>query len=108
MWNALLVLWLIGLVLFLGACRTAPSLVRVDGDSMLPALHDGQLVFIDTLTRDFAAGDIVLIRTHDLGPHTIHRIVWISDTEVCTKGDGNDDPDVVRPRSRILGKAFAQ
>ena len=104
--HALLVIWLLCLILFLGACRTAPSLVRVDGDSMLPALHDGQLVFIDTLTRDFAVGDVVLVQHPSHKAPVIHRIVWIGTTTVRTRGDNNDATDAPITRSAILGRAI--
>ena len=41
-WHALTLLWLLSLLLLIGACRRAPTIVRVTGDSMEPTLHGGQ------------------------------------------------------------------
>ena len=41
-WHALTVLWLLALLCLIGACRCAPTIVRVSGDSMEPTLHGGQ------------------------------------------------------------------
>lgn len=60
-WHALTALWLLSLPAILAACRSAPTLVRVSGNSMLPTLHEGQYVTIDTKTWDFAVGDVGLI-----------------------------------------------
>jgi nickel-type superoxide dismutase maturation protease len=44
---------------------------RVNGDSMLPALHDGQIV-VGRQTRELTTGDVVIV-SHD-GMEKIKRI----------------------------------
>lgn len=106
MWHAVAILWLVSFLALLSACRTAPALVEVHGGSMEPAIHDGQFVFVDTRTRDFAIGDVVLVQHPAHKLPVIHRVAWISATTVWTKGDANSAADVPLPRAAILGRVI--
>ncbi|HTX63241.1 MAG TPA: signal peptidase I, partial [Acidimicrobiales bacterium] len=118
--------WVIPALLLLGAiaCSVAlgvedanPPIVAVQGDSMRPALSNGDLVIVRGVTpSSLRVGDVVAvavptaIQARDgLPPHIEHKIVAIERTGprigFITKGDANPGPDpfVVRP-SEIVGE----
>ena len=49
--------------------------VRVDGISMSPTLHSGDLVVVDKLDREPARGDLVVFASPEDGSRTIKRVV---------------------------------
>ncbi|HLX32881.1 MAG TPA: signal peptidase I [Gaiellaceae bacterium] len=75
----------------------------IDGISMQPLLHRGDLV----LTRpqsDYRVGQIVLYRSTVLGRTVLHRIVAIKQGHYYFKGDNNDFVDpAYATRSELLG-----
>lgn len=81
--------------------------VVVSGNSMLPLLHDGDIVTIKPLSEKngLSIGNIVVFSTKD--QLVIHRIVDIIPTPnhsfVKTKGDNNIHDDGYMLSSKILG-----
>lgn len=67
--------------------------VRVSGDSMHPALHTGDLVFVSSGARP-VTGDIALIQQPGHGP-VLHRVVGVEPGGALrTKGDANATADL--------------
>ena len=74
----------------------------ISGHSMEPTLYTGDLVMVKKQDT-YALGDTVLTQVY--GGLVMHKIVWLSDTEVRTQGINNDFEDTwTLPRSAILGK----
>jgi signal peptidase I len=69
------------IIVLLAAVRTvALEPVRVHESSMLPTLHDGDALMIDTLTyrfRDPGVGDVVIVRVPGLGTAVVKRVVAV-------------------------------
>ena len=87
---------------------TPMPLVTVVGNSMLPNLHSGDLVFAYN-SDDLNVGDIVTYDRPGGGYPIIHRIYEINNEGYITKGDNNNNPDPFKlSRNTIKGKvAFA-
>ena len=70
--------------------------VMLDGTSMEPSLHAGDLAVVRP--RDSVEqGDVVLYHHAGLGVHVLHRIVAFGDGKYVLKGDNNDFLDDVQP-----------
>jgi signal peptidase len=66
----------------------------VDGSSMEPALHAGDLALVRS-RGDAGVGDVALFRDPELGVHVLHRVIGREDGRLVLKGDANgfvDDP----------------
>ena len=70
--------------------------VIVDGASMEPQLHAGDLVVVRT-DREVDVGDAALYRDDTLGVDVLHRIVREEEGAFVLKGDANDFLDATRP-----------
>ncbi|MQA63528.1 MAG: signal peptidase I [Actinophytocola sp.] len=85
------------------------TLVTVDGVSMEPGMHTGDLAIVQK-TGDYAPGDVIAFRVpHRDGRHSaavIHRIIGgDSATGFQMRGDNNDWDDPWRPRDTdIVGE----
>lgn len=67
--------------------------LRVTGESMMPALHAGDLVFVERRTSA-KVGDIVLVRRPGQAA-VLHRVIERAvDGSLVTKGDANPTPDI--------------
>ena len=69
----------------------------VDGSSMEPKLHRGDLVVV----RDrghVKVGDVVLYRNSQLGVRVLHRVIRAEAGWLVLKGDANDFVDDAHPR----------
>ena len=76
--------------------------VIVNGSSMEPVFHQGDLVLVRQ-ARDFDIGDIVIYRHPEVGP-VIHRIIGQDLVHFTLKGDNNDLTDSYQPTAgEILG-----
>ncbi len=81
------------------------------GNSMYPVLEKGDLVLVQTLSRDPEVGDIILFsgfieRDVERRQYVLHRVYEVTPEGIITKGDAMPAPDPwVVPRDRILGKA---
>jgi len=78
----------------------------IDGISMQPRLHRGELVLVRPQST-YAVGEIALYESPTLHRSVLHRIVAIRDGRYFFKGDNNDfvDPTSVT-RSDILGRLW--
>lgn len=76
------------------------SFVIVDGNSMEPYLHKGDLVFVRT-AESYAVGDVVTYRHPEIGP-VIHRIIQRDGNQYVFQGDNNDFVDGFHPTDREL------
>jgi signal peptidase len=85
--------------------------VLVSGHSMLPTLHDGDLVVVRH-ERSYRTGEIVAYRVPKgnvgAGDQVIHRIVGGSALSgYVVKGDNRSAPDVWRPRLHdVVGRVW--
>ncbi len=81
------------------------SFVIINGNSMEPGYHRGDLVIVRTV-ESYQVGDIVAYRDPDIGP-VIHRIVEEKDDRFVLQGDNNSWLDSYLPtQSEIIGKSF--
>lgn len=72
------------------------SYIEVQGTSMLPTLHTGDLVVLRKDDR-YAVGDVVAYRSDMAGSVVIHRIVGEDGDGYVLQGDNNDFLDRFRP-----------
>lgn len=81
------------------------AFVIVNGNSMEPLYHRGDLVILRT-ADDYPVGDIVTYRHPQIGP-VIHRIIGRDAERFVFRGDHNNFIDPYRPiRSELIGKAW--
>jgi signal peptidase I len=81
------------------------TFVIVNGNSMEPLYHRGDLVIIRA-ELDYQVGDIVTYRHPQIGP-VIHRIIGRDVERFVFKGDHNDFIDPYRPvRADLIGKSW--
>jgi|SRR3990170_2798040 len=71
----------------------------VDGSSMEPKLHRGDLVVVRDRGR-VNVGDVVLYRNSQLGVRVLHRVIREEAGRLVVKGDANDFVDDARPRAK--------
>lgn len=96
----LAVLWVLFVPTQLGG-RT--SYVIVNGISMEPKFHKGDLVLVRT-SSTYNVGDIVVYRHPTIGP-IIHRIIGKDGNHFIFKGDNNNFVDSYHPtQSELIGK----
>ncbi len=69
----------------------------VDGASMEPKLHRGDLVVVRDQGR-VEVGDIVLYRNTQLGVRVLHRVIREEGGRLVLQGDANDFVDDAHPR----------
>jgi len=82
------------------------SYVVVNGISMEPGFHRGDLVIVRTAAT-YQAGDIVTYRNAELNAFVIHRIIGIEGDHYVFKGDNNSWIDTYRPtRAELIGKLW--
>lgn len=84
------------------------TLVVVQGNSMEPTYHSGDLVYTRTSTNH-AVGDVIVYRLPagepGAGRLIIHRLVALEPvpggdgTRFVTQGDNRDTPDMIRPQA---------
>jgi signal peptidase I len=81
------------------------SYVIVDGNSMEPKLHKGDLVIVRK-ADGYGIGDVVAYRHPDIGL-VIHRIVGREGDRFVLRGDNNSWLDSYRPlESELIGKSW--
>ncbi len=101
----------VGLTLF-GAPRflswylgTQYPMAAITSGSMWPALHTGDLVFIEDAGREnLKVGDIIVWKNSE--GFTIHRIVRLEGDELVTKGDANFNEDEPVRYEDVVGRTF--
>ena len=82
------------------------SYVMVNGISMEPNYHTGDLVIVRK-EQTYQVGDVVTYRDAELGKDIIHRIIGIEQKRFIIKGDNNSWTDPYRPtHNEIVGKQW--
>lgn len=81
------------------------QLTLIQGDSMSPAYHDGQLVVLDKHSEDFEAGDVIAFYCEGLDANLVKRIVAGPEDYVIIM-DGklyvNGEPSIVCSRGVVI------
>lgn len=104
--------WVLATIVALGAWfLLAPerlggtaAYVQVQGTSMLPTLHTGDLLVLRANDR-YAIGDVVAYRSDMAGAVVVHRVIGIDGDRYVMKGDNNDFLDRYHPaNAEILGR----
>jgi signal peptidase I len=84
------------------------SITVVDGTSMLPRFHRGDLAVVRQASR-FAAGDVAAYRSRLLYRVVLHRIVKVQGDRYVFKGDNNSWLDPETPsHSQLVGKLWVR
>lgn len=82
------------------------SYIMVNGISMEPNYHTGDLVIVRT-AETYQVGDVVAYRDAEMGQYVIHRIISIQQGYFVIKGDNNSWIDAYRPtHDEIVGKQW--
>ena len=82
------------------------SYVMVNGNSMEPGFHLGDLVIVRA-APSYDVGDVVTYRDTEMGVYVIHRVIGIEQDRYILKGDNNSWIDGYRPtRADIIGKLW--
>jgi len=82
------------------------SYVMVNGISMEPSYHTGDLVIVRK-AHAYQVGDVVTYRDAALGVFVIHRIISIEQGQFIIKGDNNSWLDPYHPtQEEIIGKQW--
>jgi signal peptidase I len=82
------------------------SYVVVDGNSMEPVFHQGDLVIIHAAST-YNVGEIVTFHNAEVNAFVIHRVIAIEQDHYVFKGDNNSWIDTYRPtRAELIGKQW--
>ncbi len=82
------------------------SYVMVNGISMEPNYHTGDLVIVRK-AQTYQVGDVVTYRDAEMGTYVIHRIIGIEQGKFVIKGDNNSWVDAYHPNpDEIVGKQW--
>jgi signal peptidase I len=82
------------------------SYVMVNGISMEPSYHTGDLVIVRK-AHAYQVGDVVTYHDAELGAFIIHRIISIEQGQFIIKGDNNSWLDPYHPtQEEIIGKQW--
>ena len=82
------------------------SYVMVNGISMEPNYHTGDLVIVRK-KQTYQVGDVVTYRDAEMGAFVIHRIIGIKQGQFIIKGDNNSWVDAYQPTvDEIVGKQW--
>ncbi len=82
------------------------SYVMVNGISMEPGYHTGDLVIVRK-AQTYQVGDVVTYRDAKMGAYVIHRIIGIEQGQFIIKGDNNSWIDAYHPsHAEIVGKQW--
>ena len=82
------------------------SYVMVNGISMEPKFHGGDLVIVKSAS-DYRVGDIVTYRDPEMEVYVIHRIIDVEQGRFVIKGDNNAWIDTFHPtKDELVGKLW--
>lgn len=82
------------------------SYVMVNGISMEPRYHTGDLVIIRK-AQTYKIGDVVTYRDAEMGAYVIHRVIGTDQGQFVIKGDNNSWIDAYQPtQDEIIGKQW--
>ncbi|MFZ5910747.1 MAG: signal peptidase I [Chloroflexota bacterium] len=99
----LVVLWVVFAPARIGG---QASYVMVNGVSMEPGYHSGDLVIVRR-ARAYQVGDVVTYCDAEMGAYVIHRIIGIEQGQIVLKGDNNSWIDAYHPaQDEIIGKQW--
>ncbi|MBM3181823.1 MAG: signal peptidase I [Chloroflexi bacterium] len=107
-WNIILFMGLvvIGIAFAPAQIGGQASYVMVNGISMEPNYHTGDLVIVRK-AQTYQVGDVVTYRDAEMGGYVIHRIIGIEQGQVILKGDNNSWIDANQPtHDEIVGKEW--
>lgn len=79
--------------------------LTVKGDSMIPFIHNGDLIELEPIRSNLSTSDIVLAKTAN-GYFVLHRIVHIKDENVWLRGDSQNYCEGPIARKKIIGRAI--
>lgn len=79
------------------------AILEVVSGSMEPTIHVGDLIVINTKETNYSKNDIVTFKDVD-GSFVTHRIKFIDDVEMTTRGDNNNSDDAAMPVNSLVGK----
>jgi|Deesub1362A_J573_1020465.scaffolds.fasta_scaffold00438_34 signal peptidase len=83
-----------------GALLERPVLISyVTSGSMVPTIHENDLIFINPLAINYGVGDIIVFESD--GKWICHRIFAITDKGFLTKGDNNIAIDQLEGQSAV-------
>ncbi len=110
-WNKAFLAGLILVITFTGWLVFAPpqlggqaTMIIVNGNSMEPVYHSGDLVIVHS-KEVYQVGDIIAYKNLHMGRYVIHRIVDEEMNRFILKGDNNSWNDSFEPTSNeIIGK----
>ena len=77
------------------------SYVIINGNSMEPGFHRGDLVIVQTASK-YEVGDIVTYSDAKMGAYVIHRIIETKQDYFILKGDNNSWIDAYHPTRNEL------
>jgi signal peptidase len=96
-------IWIVFLPIQFGGVT---AYVVVDGNSMEPTYHKGDLVILRRESA-YAVGDIIAYFNTEINKHVIHRIIAKSGDKFTLKGDNNAWMDGEQPTiDSVIGKAW--
>jgi len=73
--------------------------------SMFPVLHPADLVLMESISKEVHVGDVVMFHPPNEPNPIIHRVTFIEDGILKTKGDVSSDEDEwITPINSVLGK----
>lgn len=99
----------VGIPKFLAWYLDTPfPMATITSGSMWPVLKEGDLVFIQGVTKkeDVEVGDVIVFRNNEKGTFTIHRIVSMGKDDLTTQGDANFTKDAPVKYGDVVGKTF--
>ena len=106
--NFVLVIGLVLAWVFLAPTKIGgqASYVMIQGHSMEPKFHSGDLVLVRE-AASYQIGDIVTYWDDSMAAYTIHRIIDIKQDRFILQGDNNSWIDPVYPsQEEIIGKLW--
>jgi signal peptidase I len=107
-WNLILFLGLAAIWIAFGPVKIGgqASYVMVNGISMEPNYHTGDLVIVRK-EETYQVGDVVAYRDAQMGAYIIHRIIGAQQEKFIMKGDNNSWVDAYQPtHDEIVGKQW--
>jgi len=85
--------------------ETPYPMAAITSGSMWPALHEGDLVFIEGIKKEeIREGDVVVWRNPN--GFTIHRVVRLDEDTFVTKGDANFNEDSPVRYEDVVGRTY--
>lgn len=79
------------------------AILEVVSGSMEPTIHKGDIIIINTKEKNYKENDIITFKGNE-GEFVTHRIKYIDENSMITKGDNNNTEDDAIKTSSIVGK----